>query len=63
MHQLNDSQIKVIQADGTFKCVPDKNTGFYQLLVVKAIVKGESMPVLHVILTGKSEILYTKVTE
>ena len=39
---LNDSQIKVIQADGTFKCVPDKNTGFYQLLVVKAIVKGES---------------------
>ena len=25
---LNDSQIKVIQADGTFKCVPDKNTGF-----------------------------------
>ena len=45
--------------DGTFFCVP---VLFYQLFSILAVFRDKALPVASVLMTGKSEALYRKVT-
>ena len=64
LEAANSPDIKIAQLDGTFACLPKKETtGLAQLLIFYVIKKGKAVPVAHAALTNKTEELYTEVLQ